>query len=223
MKNFEKVKCIVIDWDGTLISTELLIHEAYTETMLQLQIKHGYSERLSWMREETHNQNGRSPADIFADKSIWGDFGAQAKKIFYDELSWLRDSFCDYIKLNAGTIELLQLLQSLPNNPRIVLLANKSQDILLTEVSKYNLLEYFDLIIGSQHNAAIDKPSLAAFEKAVEDLEISNPHEEVIHIGDNPNVDPRFAAAYGATSVLINNCHGATAPDILTLVQIWKE
>lgn len=222
MKDFSKVKCIVLDWDGTLITAEPLIHETYTETLLQLKIKFGF-ENLPWAKGDTHRQNGRSPADIFTDQKIWGNYETQAKEIFYQELSWLREAFPDLIKLKPDAEELLKKLNELPKKPRIVLLANKTHDILMAEVIKYNLLEMFDTIIGSQHDAAIDKPSKAAFERAVEGLEITDPHQEVIYIGDNPTIDPRFAAAYGAASILINDCQGSTAADISTLIKMWWE
>ena len=43
MKNLEDVKkmmlqCVVINWDGTLVSSAAMIHQAYLKTMQALQI-----------------------------------------------------------------------------------------------------------------------------------------------------------------------------------------
>ena len=71
MKNLENVKkmmlqCVVINWDGTLVSSAAMIHQAYLKTMQALQI------HPEWSPEDTMRQNGRPPVEIFNDAGIWG-------------------------------------------------------------------------------------------------------------------------------------------------------
>lgn len=63
MKNLENVKkmmlqCVVINWDGTLVSSAAMIHQAYLKTMQALQI------HPEWSPEDTMRQNGRPPVEI---------------------------------------------------------------------------------------------------------------------------------------------------------------
>ena len=60
------------------------------------------------------------------------------------------------------------------------------------------------------------------FERAVEGLTIKNPAEEVLHIGDNPRVDPSFAGAYGASSILVADTSSADAASLTELLTKLK-
>ena len=91
MKNLEDVKkmmlqCVVINWDGTLVSSAAMIHQAYLKTMQALQI------HPEWSPEDTMRQNGRPPVEIFNDAGIWGSkaIGSVAKDFFYRGLEDIR-------------------------------------------------------------------------------------------------------------------------------------
>lgn len=216
MKKLElRPLCICLDWDGTLVDCKEMIHYAYMETMEQLGIN------KNWSFEDTCRQNGRSPQNIFQDNYLWKGKEAQAKEIFYQEISCLKKEFPDLLQLKPGAKELLQKLRNIPSCPRIVLIANKTHDLLVKEVISCELIENFDRIIGSQHNTENDKPSPRTFERAVEGLNIINPGVEVIHIGDNPNVDPQFAANYGAISLLVADTPKANAKTLMELAEMF--
>lgn len=81
MKNLEDVKkmmlqCVVINWDGTLVSSAAMIHQAYLKTMQALQI------HPEWSPEDTMRQNGRPPVEIFNDAGIWGSPSVPSPKTF---------------------------------------------------------------------------------------------------------------------------------------------
>ena len=63
-----------------------------------------------------------------------------------------------------------------------------------------------------------NKPQPEMFERAVERLTIKNPAEEVLHIGDNPRVDPSFAGTYGASSILVADTSSADAASLTELL-----
>lgn len=210
------LQCVVFDWDGTLVTTEPQIHEAYLRTMKLLKIN------STWNRNDTHYQNGRSPADVFADKSIWGEMGDLAQDFFYKALQEVKNEKPDLFSLKDGAVELLSWFCHHPARPRIVILANKTQSILSLEVKQMQLLDMIDLIIGSNRDKVKDKPSPAAFERAVEGLFIDN-RKMVIHIGDNPRVDPTFAHFYGATSILVADTPGADAANLTELLKKFEE
>ena len=58
------LQCVVINWDGTLVSSSHMIHEAYLRTMRALQFQ------KKWSFEDTLRQSGRPPVEIFSDPSI---------------------------------------------------------------------------------------------------------------------------------------------------------
>ena len=74
------LKCIVLDWDGTLVSCENLVHAAYVLTFEAL----NNEKAKTWQLSDTHAQNGKSRQQIFSDTSIWGDKTKEAEKIFYE-------------------------------------------------------------------------------------------------------------------------------------------
>ena len=103
MKNLEDVKkmmlqCVVINWDGTLVSSAAMIHQAYLKTMQALQI------HPEWSPEDTMRQNGRPPVEIFNDAGIWGSkaIGSVAKDFFYRGLEDIRKTKPELLRLKIG-------------------------------------------------------------------------------------------------------------------------
>lgn len=212
-KIFENAKCICIDWDGTLVSTSAIIHKAYVLTMSQLGI------HPDWSEADTLRQNGRLPQSIFEDTSIWGEKGLEAKLIFYSNLAIIKGSKPELLNYMPGALDFLQYLHDLPNRPKIVLIANKTQPILNEEVQSMGLEFAFDMVIGATETPEECKPYPAAFERATFDLVIQNRKTDVIHIGDNPSKDNEFANNYGATSIIINDVD-STAKDFYELLKM---
>ena len=203
MKNLEDVKkmmlqCVVINWDGTLVSSAAMIHQAYLKTMQALQ--------------------------IHPDAGIWGSkaIGSVAKDFFYRGLEDIRKTKPELLRLKDGALDLLNWFANHPAFPRIVICGNKTQSILELEVKTFKLKGLVDIVIGSRMDSLDNKPQPEMFERAVEGLTIKNPAEEVLHIGDNPRVDPSFAGAYGASSILVADTSSADAASLTELLTKLK-
>lgn len=219
MKNLENVKkmmlqCVVINWDGTLVSSSHMIHEAYLRTMRALQLQ------KKWSFEDTLRQSGRPPVEIFSDPSIWGkkQIGAIAKEFFYKRLEDIRKENPELLQLKKGAIELIDWFAQHPSHPRIVICGNKTQAILEKEVKTFKL-DKVHSVVGSSFDSVANKPHREMFSRAVAGLNIKDRKEEVIHIGDNPLVDPPFAGIYGASSILIAEIRAADAASIPELLE----
>ena len=71
-------KCIIFDWDGTLVGCEQLVHAAYVLTLDKL----GDKKASAWTPEDTHAQNGKARAEIFSNTAIWGEKGNDSSIMF---------------------------------------------------------------------------------------------------------------------------------------------
>lgn len=205
-----KPLCIMIDWDGTLVDAEPIIHKAYIETFKSL--KSPLAD--TWTQEDTHNQNGLSPHLIFNKTSIWGTnncgMDGKAHDLFYAHFREIsgKETDAPYFKENA--IEFLHTLKSKYHTVRFVLVAAKSQEILEQEVAhKKELNGFFHLIIGSNPQKGIHKQSEYTSEIATMGLKIScdktKRSSDVLYIGDNPLVDTAFANLFGAFPIIVND------------------
>ena len=220
MKSLENVKkmplqCVVINWDRTLVSSTAMIHQAYLKTMKLLQIN------PEWSPEDTVRQNGRPPVEIFNDAGIWGSkaIGSVAKDFFYKNLEDIRQNNPELLYLKDGAIELLEWFFYHHEDPIIIICGNKTQSILEQEV--HNLVDcgLVDKIIGSNFDSQDNKPNPKFFERIIAGITIENPAEEVLYIGDNPQIDPSFASAYGASSILIADTSSADAASLTELLE----
>ena len=197
-----KLQLIVMDWDGTLVSAEPMVHAAYVCTFKSLK------DNRKWTIKDTHAKNGEDANLIFADKSLWGEKGNEARAIFYAHYNKLAARRDDLLQLKDGTKEFLDFLKTFFPDVKLALLAAKSQNLLEEEVHKFNLDSYFDAIVGKT-DMGPNKPDFKVFDRIMTRLgiTISDPRQEVMHIGDNPQKDEAFANSYGAMSVIVNeNC-----------------
>lgn len=194
-----KLKMIVMDWDGTLVTAEPMVHAAYVCTFKSLK------SNMKWSRADTHARNGEDPNRIFSDESLWGNQGEKARAIFYAHYRKLAARRPDLLQLKEGTEAFLQFLKQSFPDVKLVLLAAKTQSILAEETRKFNLNGYFDAIVGKTDEGP-NKPDIKVFGRILGELGITvtDVCQEVMHIGDNPQKDEAFARAYGAMSVIVN-------------------
>lgn len=190
---------IVMDWDGTLVTAEPMVHAAYVCTFKSLK------SNVKWNKADTHARNGEDPNRIFSDVSLWGAQGEKARTLFYAHYRKLAARRPDLLQLKEGTEEFLQYLKQSFPDVKLVLLAAKTQSILADEARKFNLHGYFDAIVGKTDTGP-NKPDVKVFDRIADELGISvtDVHREVMHIGDNPQKDEAFARSYGAMSVIVN-------------------
>lgn len=207
------LKCIVLDWDGTLVSCENLVHAAYVLTFEAL----NNEKAKTWQLSDTHAQNGKSRQQIFSDTSIWGDKTKEAEKIFYEFYPLLNKGHETLVNMYEslrheklkpltvfdGAKEFLKTLYTQRSNARIVLLGAKNETLLKREVEQVGLTRYFDKILGNTGNVSTDKPSAGAFARAVEGLFISSKSRQVLYIGDNEQKDTAFAQSWGADCLIV--------------------
>ena len=131
------LKCIVLDWDGTLVSCEKLVHAAYVLTFEAIKSK----KAETWQLSDTNNQSGKSRQQIFNDTSIWGDKAKDAEKIFYEiypllnakhktlvnMYESLRHEKLEPLTVFNGAKEFLKTLYTQRSQARIVLLSAKNE------------------------------------------------------------------------------------------------
>ncbi len=195
----KSLETIVFDWDGTLVTAEPMVHEAYVATFKSL------GDNRTWTPADTHARNGEDPNKIFADKTLWGENGTQARDLFYAHYKRLQAERSDLFKVKEGAVELLDFIQETYPKVKLVLLAAKTEEIMVEEVARFGLSDRFDAIVGKTSEGP-NKPDKAVFDRAMKliDVDVTNPTTEVLHIGDNPQKDEAFARDYGAASIVVH-------------------
>ena len=205
-------KCIIFDWDGTLVSCEQLVHASYVLTFLKM----GNDKAFTWSEADTHAQNGKSRQTIFSDTTIWGTNTKEAEEIFYQVYPRLQQNDSVLFQLYQdvtgkqlqplmvyeGAKEFLHYLKIQKPNRPIVLLGAKNEELLRKEVFEAGLIQYFNRIIGNTVHADANKPSPKVFDRAVANYHISD-KSSVCYIGDNPQKDIAFAQSWGATGFIL--------------------
>ena len=218
-------KCIIFDWDGTLVGCEQLVHATYVLTLDKL----GDKKASTWMPEDTHAQNGKARAEIFSNVDIWGEKGAEAQEIFYQIYPRLQQGDKELVgkyecisntKLNPLTVydsakEVVEVIKKQLPQTRIVLLGAKSEDLLKKEVLESGFEGLFDAVLGNTGNPITDKPNKGAFDRAVQGLSITDKTADVLYIGDNPENDTAFADSWGAGIKIIQPKKDKTALYVL--------
>lgn len=208
-KKNESLKAIIIDWDGTLVDVEPVIHQAYKETLKDI----NSPLQEAWSPIDTHAQNGLAPVDIFNNQLIWGESSGEngvAKKLFYQHYRRLlaADENAPYLK--EGALELLQTLKAAYPQTRLVILAAKSDELLKKEVaSKTELAPWINTVIGTDPERGFSKQNDIIFYESVYGLTISKEstlrQKEVIYIGDNVDKDTHFAKICSITPLIVND------------------
>lgn len=206
-------KCIIFDWDGTLVGCEQLVHATYVLTLDKL----GNKKASDWTEENTHAQNGKSRAEIFSNTAIWGDKGSEAQEIFYQIYPRLQQGdpqlighfehisgtgLTPLVVFDGSKDIVIDLKKRMPQT-RFVLLGAKSEALLKKEVAKAGFEGVFDAVLGNIGNPITDKPNKGAFDRAVQGLTITDKKADVLYIGDNPQSDTAFAKSWGADIKII--------------------
>ena len=201
-------KCIIFDWDGTLVGCEQLVHATYVLTLDKLKDK----KASVWTLEDTHTQNGKTRSEIFSNTAIWGEKGAEAQEIFYQLYPRLQQGDAELVgrfehisrtTLNPLTVfdgakEVVSDIKKQMPQTRIVLLGAKTQELLEKEVLEAGFDGLFDAVLGNTGNPATDKPNKGAFDRAVQGLSITDKTTDVLYVGDNPQNDTAFADSWEA-------------------------
>ncbi len=205
-------KCIIFDWDGTLVGCEQLVHAAYVLTLDRL----GDKKALTWTEENTHAQNGKNRSEIFSNTDIWGEKGAEAQEIFYQIYPRLQNGDTELTKLFeriSGTVltpltvydGAKEVVSFWKKNKavKVILLGAKSEGLLKKEVEQTGFDGMFDAVLGNTGNPITDKPNAGAFDRATRGMDIVDKKKDVLYIGDNIINDIKFADSWGADICLV--------------------
>lgn len=143
------IKCVIINWDGVCVSSVQARHLAYQEVFLRL----GQANR-SWTEQDTQSQSGKNPDKIWADTSLWGNNGPQAKKIFYETYTALLPS---EIQLNNNMHAFFTLFKVREPNIPLIAFGAKTQSVMEAEIKKLVAPTVFNGIYGSQPGSPTNK------------------------------------------------------------------
>ncbi|MGX8832804.1 prolipoprotein diacylglyceryl transferase [Amedibacillus sp. YH-ame6] len=183
---FRKNKPVVIfDLDGTLVDTKDLVFASFVHTFKKYKPDYVLSE------EELYSFLGPTLKQSFAryfDASLVDELIA-----YYREFN--HKVHDEYVKEVPHVKETLQYLKE--NDYDIAIVSNKLQEIVRMGLRKFDLEQYFDVVIGSEDMEKA-KPSPKGLLKACELLHRT--HDDIVYIGDAPS-DIRTCKNMGAYSV----------------------
>lgn len=140
IKNFLKMKTVLIlGWDNGLQAPAYeKAHQAYLAAFAAA----GTGMGDQWTLEDTIRQQGTSPAEIWANKDLWGEYSEKAKEAFYKTFNALPT-----VPLREGARALINATVFGTVRPDIVIVSAKSQQILEYEILELDLVA--DEVYGS--------------------------------------------------------------------------
>ncbi len=200
MNIFSKdLKCVLIDWDGTLVDAEPMVHEAYVATFKEL------GDNRIWTPADTHARNGEDKTKIFSDKTLWGDRCEDACTYFYAHYNRLKIERPELLNVKESAFKLLDFIKTACPDVKIVILAAKTQELLSEEVFKKGFVSYVDAIVGHTKEGP-NKPNVGVVDRSLKavGLSVTDKAKQVMHIADNLEKDDKFAHEAGVISIIVN-------------------
>lgn len=170
LKNTNRLKMVIVDFDSTLFDTNKANYNSYRNTFKYYGVKFNYSIFRSF--------SGLNKKDFY--KKV---MGKKATKIF-DEIYEKKKLFylknLKYIKINFQLMSILQILKK--NKIIICLVSNASKESVNLVLKKYKLNKFFNSIITSTHMSNC-KSDGVAFKKIMEKFRTNK--NNTIVIDDN--------------------------------------
>ena len=166
---FKNVKAILFDVDGTLIDTDSIIIESYREVFKELRPDYKLTEKeeLSFL--------GPTLISMFS-KYFKEDFET-CRHIYH---TYFMKNMLKIAKVYDGAVSLLTYLKE--EGYKLGVVTSRLKFSALEVLEKFNLLSYFDVIVGLD-DVTNTKPSPEGINKAMAELNVSI--DETIYIGDN--------------------------------------
>ncbi len=152
LKNLQKPKAIIFDWDNTLVDTWPLIQRAINSTMVAMN-------KEEWSLKKVKDTVHKSMRESFPE--IFGDNWQKAGDIYRNSY---RSIHLDELTLLPSALKLINKLCE--KNILQMIVSNKIGVTLRKETKKLNLADKFFSIIGSM-DADFDKPNRAPFDLAL--------------------------------------------------------
>lgn len=188
-----KPKCVIFDWDNTLISTWPKIAMALNSAL-------EFFDKPRWSIAEVKANSHKSLKDGFP--IIFGHNWEEARDIFYKVYEETSD-----IEALEGGERILKLLQK--NNIKAGIVSNKRGDILRKEVQDIGWDDYFFGAVGSL-DAHCDKPHPDPVYHLLEGIHMESSNK-VWFIGDT-TVDIECAVNSGCIPILFGD--KTSSPDL---------
>lgn len=182
-----KPRAIIFDWDGTIVDSWRIIHQALNMTLEALG-------SAPWTEDEARQRIG-PPARVLFTELFGEDQWQKADKIYIES----------YLKAIAGNIRTLDHIEEILRDLQekkiyLAVVSTKRGPVLRQEASFLKFDGYFGRLVGAG-DAAKDKPDAASVLLALEGSGIG-PGPDVWFIGDG-NTDMITARNAGATPILI--------------------
>lgn len=189
------IKCVVFDWDGTLVDTIPFLEETFKATFNYLK-----QNEISY-KEISKLAGGCNGQGLF--KAVFGEENSEkAKKYFYDYTS---KHHLDRLKSRNYAEACIKYC--FDKGVSCYILSNKKNDVLRKEVEYFGWDKYFTKISGAG-DYCIDKPSKEAC------LNFFNQNipegNEILVLGDSI-CDIKMAEALGCKCALLHNQEGIGA------------
>jgi phosphoglycolate phosphatase len=176
-------KLVIFDWDNTLVDTKAHLSDARLLTLNTFKAANYIQNTL---------ESSASSKDFFL--QFKEDDQQAAKEFFYNAY---HNSTKDGITTISGSLKIIELLYELKIS--LVILSNKTEEILLDEINNLKWQHYFNIIIGS-NGVHPDKPSIEVINLALENY-LHIDRKDIWLIGD-ANVDIECANNYGCIPIL---------------------
>jgi phosphoglycolate phosphatase len=183
---------IFFDLDGTILDSKQRLYELYSKLVKE--------NKLTF---EEYWKNKRNMKDH---ESLLLEFGWDKRRIDLFEKEWLSliedEEFLLFDKPFTGVVGILETLSK--NFDLYLITARQSKSKVINQLSKYQLLSYFNDVLVTEHKA--DKYSLLSNSKLL-------PTSHDIFVGDT-GIDIQLAKKFNSISVAV--CSGFRCKDVLT-------
>lgn len=179
------IKVIVFDYDGVIVDTFRDVFEVY-----QIMCRELNARIIPETVEQFHELYGFGVyRDLYAKLGVRQEDVGRGSDIFKREMS-LKDS-----KLFDGIPEVLQVLSQ---EYALALVSASPKDLVVATLKKYDIFNYFQVIIGKDEN--VTHPKKEGLEIVKKMLNVSG--NEMMVIGDR-NVDHEIAQEAGIRRILL--------------------
>ncbi len=202
------MSALIFDWDNTLVDTIPVIKHSLLDTLNEFNYDGEKDKIISSVGFNNSMREG-FPA-------LFGDDWEKASEYFYHRY----DKNKDLINKMAGFDEIIDYLKNI--DIPIAINSNKRQDLLESEINRFEINNIFDIVVGSGI-CENDKPAPDGVNKICNHWKV-NPNPDIYYIGDS-EVDYKTAKNSGVSNILVsdkNDINTVTCKNLTELVNYLK-
>lgn len=191
------IKAIFFDQDNTLVNTREVAGETYREAINWIaNQKKIEADKLfeSWRLVLDSIKNSKNPEERQFSYSL--SKVVKEDDLVEDAVAIQKKRLGEVIQLNAGVEE---FFKKKINGVKYILMTEDFDDQIEIKLSKFNLKEKFDLVVGSS-NVGLMKPNIKFLQIAWEKFGL-NP-KECLYIGDNFEKDCQMGKENGGKAII---------------------